>query len=185
MEPLAKELREKEFSVGPAVGTLLRSNLFFSEHAIGRKVRSPVELCVGLLRALGATTNMVKAAEGLAELGQALFFPPNVKGWDGGRAWINSSTLLGRPNFVRRLLTAGETRFEGGGLVPQLEAAGATTPEQTVDWLLELLVAAPVPKDSRAALVDLAAAPTGAAGRERQLRDIVHAISTLPEFHLA
>ena len=185
VEPLAGHLRDNGSHIGSAVELLLRSNLFFSEHSIGRKVRSPVELCVGLLRALGATTNLLNAADGLSELGQLPFFPANVKGWDGGRAWINSSTLLGRANFVRRLLTAKETNYEGGGLAPQLDAAGATSPEQTVDWLLELLVAVPVPAEARAALVNFAAAPTGAAGRERRLRELVHVVSTLPEFHLA
>ena len=185
VEPLAGELRKNDFEIAPAVRRLLGSNLFFSEHAVGRKVRSPVELCVGMLRALDATTNLVKAAQGLAELGQALFFPPNVKGWDGGRAWINSSTLLGRANFVSRLLTAGETRFHRGGLGPLLESAGATTPGRTVDWLLETLVAVPVPGEARATLVDLASAGSGTAARDRRISEVIRAISTLPEFQLA
>ena len=184
VEPLAKKLRETDFEIRPAVRMLFGSNLFFSEHAVGRKVRSPVELCVGLLRALGGTTNLVKAAQGLSELGQALFFPPNVKGWDGGRAWINSSTLLGRANFVRRLLLAGETKF-AGGLASVADAAGATSPPQTVDWLLELLVAVPVPAGARDALVALAADPNGPSDRGRRIVELVHAIATLPEFHLA
>ena len=185
VEPLADELRKNDFQIAPAIRRLLGSNLFFSDHAVGRKVRSPVELCVGLLRALGATTNLLKSAAGLSELGQGLFFPPNVKGWDGGRAWINSATLLGRANFVRRLLLAGETRFPPGGLAAQLESAGATTAEKTVDWLTELLVAVPVPPGARTALIELASAPHGPAERERRLRELVHAIATLPEFHLA
>jgi uncharacterized protein (DUF1800 family) len=185
IQPLADTLREHDFEIGPAVRRLLGSNLFFSEHSLGRKVRSPVELCVGMLRGLGATTNLVKAAQGLAELGQGLFYPPNVKGWDGGRAWINSSTLLGRGNFVRRVLLAGETEFQRGGLAPLVDAAGATTPEKTVDWLLELLVATPVPAEARAALVDLAAGRGGGpSDRERRIRDVVVALGTLPEFHL-
>jgi uncharacterized protein (DUF1800 family) len=186
VQPLADTLRAHDFEIGPAVRKLLGSNLFFSEHSLGRKVRSPVELCVGLLKGLGATTNLVKAAQGLAELGQALFFPPNVKGWDGGRAWINSSTLLGRGNFVRRVLLAGETEFASGGLATLLDGAGATTPEKSVDWLLETLVAAPVPPEAKAALVDLAAGKGGGPGdRERRVRDVLVALSTLPEFHLA
>ena len=49
---------------------------------------------MGLLRALGGATNVYKLAEDLAQLGQAVFFPPNVKGWEGGRQWINTSTVL-------------------------------------------------------------------------------------------
>ena len=184
VEPLAADLRAGGFEIGPIVRKLLGSNLFFSEHSLGRKVRSPVELCVGLLRSLGATTNFNKAAQGLSELGQALFFPPNVKGWDGGRAWINSSTLLGRANFVRRLLTAGETEFRGGGVASGLAASRPDDPKALVDAAIDLLVAVSVPNEARQGLVELAA--RGANGdRERSAREVVHAISVLPEFQLS
>ena len=183
VEPLAQDLRRGGFEIGPVVRRILGSNLFFSPHAVGRKVRSPVELGVGLLRALGATTNLLKLSQGVAELGQGLFYPPNVKGWDGGRAWINSSALLGRANLVRQLLLANETKFEksGGTLAAAADAAGAKTPEQTVDWLLELLVAVPVPPAARDALVQLADGDD----RSAAVASTVHAISALPEFQLA
>ena len=34
-------------------------------------------------------------------MGQMLFYPPNVKGWDGGADWLNSDTMLTRENFAR------------------------------------------------------------------------------------
>ena len=37
-------------------------------------------------------------------LGQALFDPPNVAGWAGGRTWITPSTLLQRGNLFRDVL---------------------------------------------------------------------------------
>ena len=44
--------------------------------------------------------------EAAAAMGQDLFTPPNVKGWDGGRAWINTSTLIERTNLAVALVTA-------------------------------------------------------------------------------
>jgi hypothetical protein len=38
-------------------------------------------------------------------LGQELFNPPNVKGWDGGAAWISTNTLLNRHNLALMLVT--------------------------------------------------------------------------------
>jgi hypothetical protein len=78
---------------------------------VGRKLKSPVELALGLLRCLQGTTNTVELAKSLQQLGQGLLLPPSVKGWDGGRTWINSSTLLGRSNLMRRLITSENTRF--------------------------------------------------------------------------
>lgn len=185
LEPIARELRESEFQIGRVVERILGSNIFFSEHAIGRKVRSPVELAIGLLRALGATTNLVELAQGVANLGQALFQPPNVKGWDGGRAWINSSTVLGRINLVGRVLSASETQFAPSGgedLVAVAKSAGARTPDKLVDWLLELLVAVPISQEARGALLDLAQDD----GRDRNqvIRDVIHSMAALPEFQL-
>jgi hypothetical protein len=185
VEPVAQDLRKNDFEMGPVVKRILASNLFFSEHAIGRKVRSPVELGVGLLRSLEATSNLVMLGGALGGLGQALFQPPNVKGWDGGRAWINSSSLLSRANVVRHLLLGGETRFGEGGLEAVATRAGASTPEQTVDWLLELLVAVPIPAQTREGLVRLMTDKDGPSDRGRRIAQVIHVIGTMPEFQLA
>jgi len=37
------------------------------------------------------------------EMGQLLFAPPNVKGWRGAKAWLNTSTVLSRDNFAQAL----------------------------------------------------------------------------------
>src|SRR5262249_51527734 len=41
----------------------------------------------------------------LGGMGQHLFAPPNVKGWPGGRSWLNTSTMLERDNFAGALAT--------------------------------------------------------------------------------
>lgn len=174
IEPLARDLREG-FRIAPLVERILRSNIFFSSHAIGRRVRSPVEFAAGLLRALEGSTDTRALAEDLDGLGQALFYPPSVKGWDGGRAWINSSTLLGRANAVRRLLDHPNTRFGGGTLEEFLAKEMPPSPAERVDRLLGLLVAVPVPADIRERLVALAG---------RRPADAVHALCALPEFQL-
>src|SRR5258708_23338498 len=59
----------------------------------------------------------------LRQLGQDLFAPPNVKGWDGGVTWITTNTLLTRYNDAEALvqgsmppLAAGDFgRAPGGG----------------------------------------------------------------------
>ncbi len=45
-------------------------------------------------------------------MGQMLFAPPNVKGWDGGKSWITTSTLLFRYNFANYLVN-GDSIFPG------------------------------------------------------------------------
>lgn len=180
--PLADALMHNGFQIGPVVKTIAASNLFFSHHAIGRKVRSPVDLGIGLLRALEGATDLNYLAQRLEMLGQAVFYPPNVKGWEGGRTWIDASTLLGRTNLVHELVLEGRARFGEGGLGALADRHGIRGDKQTVDWLIDLLLAAPPPDSVRSMLVDLAgqAAPDG----DQRLGRLIHALACLPEFQL-
>lgn len=181
LEPLAEQFRESDLQIEPLVQRILSSNLFFSEHSLARKIRSPVELTVGLLRSLDGTTGAIQLAEGLAKLGQGLFFPPNVKGWDGGRAWINSSTLLGRANLIQRILMHESTRFQGVALSDYLDELGLKTPADTVQWLEEHLLAVPLSHATRQRLVQEL---ESGGDSERRLLATVHTLATLPEFQL-
>jgi uncharacterized protein (DUF1800 family) len=187
IDALAGMLREDGFRFDRVLRTIFSSRLFYSDEAIGRKIRSPVEMGVGLVRALSATTNTVALAEDLSQLGQALFFPPNVKGWDGGRTWINSQALLGRANMVRRLVSGNASRLPGGSLSGWAQKHEIATAEETVERLLTLLVAVPVPREARAALTELAAAGLrkGPGERDQTLAKVIAAIAVTPEFQLA
>jgi uncharacterized protein (DUF1800 family) len=68
-------------------------------------VKSPVDWVVGSFNTLDIEPPDTAAlAFALRQFGQDLFAPPNVKGWPGGEAWINSSTLLARKQMAERLL---------------------------------------------------------------------------------
>ncbi len=73
LSPLAKTFRDNDLQVAPALQMLLSSNLFFSKHAVGQKIKSPVELVIGTLRAFKATANSELIADGLLKVGQGLF----------------------------------------------------------------------------------------------------------------
>lgn len=183
VEPLSRQFRENGLQVRPLLKTILSSNLFYSSHCQARKIRSPVGFAMGLLRSLEGTANTILLASGLADLGQELFFPPNVKGWDGGRTWINSSTMLGRANLARRLLNDGETRFRNGTLDRFLSRQGKHSAAEIVEFWENMLLAVPLSaglRDHLAGLID-----RGSGDREKRLRDALHVICSLPEFQLA
>ena len=185
VDPLADELRSSEFDIRSVVRRILTSRYFFSSASVARKIRSPVELAVGILRSLDATVGANHLAAALRPLGQRVFYPPNVKGWEGGKAWINATTFIGRVNLVARLLDEDHARFAGDSLeayfANQFEDADA--PHKLVDELTALLLATPPPAPVVGDLVKVAsryrskpseAAPT-----------LLRAIATLPEFQLA
>lgn len=182
LSPLAQTFRQHGLRVAPALELLLRSNLFFSEHALGRKIKSPVELVVGTLRGLDGTTNSQIVANGLRQIGQGLFFPPSVKGWDGGRAWIDSSTLLGRANLLGRILADDVTRFGGASLTDYLASRDVRSTEAAIDYFDRCLFAVPLDDATKSRLNDSVA--DSASDPERRLRSLLHACTSLPQYQL-
>lgn len=176
IEPLASELRQNDMRIRPTVHRILSSNLFFSAHARGRKIRSPVEVAIGFLRCLEGSTDSYKLADSLEQLGQGLYFPPSVKGWDGGRTWINSSTLLGRANLIRRLLDGGKTRFGKGGIEDYLRTQGISTSSELIDWIETSMFAVEVSDAAKTRI---------SSSNRKSLKDAIHVMCTLPEYHLA
>lgn len=182
LKPLAGLFREHELKIAPIVRRILCSNLFFSEHSVGRKIRSPVDLLCGLLRVLDGQTNTIRLAAGLEQIGLGLFRPPNVKGWEGGRTWINSSTLLGRANLVQQVLNDESTRFGKGNLAEFFSSQDVDSPSKTLQWLEDHLLAVPLRAERRELLTKQLQIPGN--DQDRRLRSMLHALATLPEFQL-
>jgi len=187
VEPLAQELRDNGFAIAPVVRRILSSRFFYSSASVGQKLRSPVALAVGLLRSLDGTIGMHALAAALRPLGQRLFYPPNVKGWDGGGDWINATTPIGRVNLVAKIVRHGSARFGagGGGLSDYVESLFADSevesPAEFVDTLSTLLLAAPLPTAARQELVALARDDQAESSRAER---ILLALAVLPEFQL-
>jgi uncharacterized protein (DUF1800 family) len=111
------------YEIKPMLRDLLLSPVFWQPATRGTLVRSPVELVVGTIRQFEFRyADPLPFSVAVAQLGQNLFNPPNVKGWPGGDAWINSSSLLARKNVLERLFRAVEGK-------PQAMAAVTEAPE--------------------------------------------------------
>ena len=62
--------------------------------------------CIGATARRNRTTGRCRSrcwSARIEAMGQSLFAPPNVKGWPGGTAWLNTSTVLERDNFAEAL----------------------------------------------------------------------------------
>ena len=134
LAPLAERFTQTNYSVASVVQMILGSRLMLSGWSIGRKVRSPIELAVGWMRTLKCSTNLGFLSDRLKTIGQAVLFPPNVKGWEGGRSWINSSTLVGRANLIYELIQHETTRFDRAKLSEFAKKIGASDSAQFSSW---------------------------------------------------
>lgn len=93
-------LQRKEYKLKPFLRKLLLDPRFYRDEVLETRVMSPVDYMVGSARRLGIRVDSEFLAAASAELGQKLFDPPSVKGWDHGESWINTGSLLARGNSV-------------------------------------------------------------------------------------
>ena len=106
---LAKRFYQNGYNIKKLMEDIFTSDWFYDEKNIGTKIKSPVELLVGIERLLPMELKNDSARLLFQRaLGQVLFYPPNVAGWPGGKSWIDSSTLMLRLR-IPQILTANET----------------------------------------------------------------------------
>lgn len=106
---IASVFRDSRYNTRSLMRALLISESFFAPQNRAVLIKSPVELVVGTLRLFEIhPADLRPVALAARNLGQDVFGPPNVKGWPGGEAWINSATLLGRRQLLARLFRAEE-----------------------------------------------------------------------------
>ncbi len=104
LDEYAAFLRAQQFELKPFLRKLFLDPEFYREEILGARVQGPVDFMVGMSRRLGLHTPPMVIAAGASLLGQRLFAPPNVKGWDEGESWITTSSLMQRGNLAGLLL---------------------------------------------------------------------------------
>lgn len=205
VEGLAGVLRENNYQLKPALAALFRSRAFYAPEVIGTQIKSPVQLLVGAWRQLRVSFREPRVLVGpLRLMGQDIMDPPNVKGWDGGRAWINTNTLALRQSLHTFLLegkSLGTPPGPGGGrpmqkageplppfLAPDVDvkllydAEKQRTPEERVAHFLGTLLPASTDAATRARLVRLHKEATGT--DDQKVRALLAAIMQMPEYQL-
>lgn len=182
IDGLASLFRKSDLEIKPVVRKILLSKGFYSAKARGSKIKSPVQLAVGTLRLLGvADADYVALDRALASMGQQLFQPPSVKGWDGGEKWITTATVFNRYNFcggvinghggkpqqgMMNRMQAGADEFgfleptarRNIGLPPYnpmalLAERGLSSPQQIVNFFARRLLAVPPTRELRAKII--------------------------------
>lgn len=105
VDGLADELRRNEFELRPTLRRIFRSAEFYAAANRNSQIKSPVQWIAQTCRTLPVEVPSAQIlANALRQLGQIPFYPPNVKGWENGKAWINTGTLTFRYAFSRRLI---------------------------------------------------------------------------------
>ncbi|MBC8116368.1 MAG: DUF1800 domain-containing protein, partial [Candidatus Saccharimonas sp.] len=178
IDAVAARLRHHNLVFAPVMRELLTSQLFFEAAHRRAVIKSPLDLVVGSLRSLDQTVKWPPVAKILADLGQDVFEPPSVKGWEGGRLWVNSSSLLMRTNFATALVSGDQLATLSK---PILDGAGGTS-ESVVARLDKLLLGGTADERLRAELVSHHKQAEG--NTVQKLRGLLQLVASLPEYQL-
>lgn len=197
IRPLAQAFFRSGYDIAALLEQLFSADWFYAAANVGTRIKSPVELLVGMKRTLGLElANERPLIVFQKALGQTLFQPPNVAGWPGGRAWIDSSSLLYRlqlpavllrnaafdvqlkqdendldPNQPRAARTFGQAVKTTVRLAPLQRLLAGTPATQQPARLSEILLQVPI-RPENLVLV------------RGELRDMTTALLSLPEYQL-
>ena len=124
--------------------SIFTSAEFYAPENRQNLIKSPVEYVVGSLRT--SQTKLGQAHDfgligALGAMAQIPFYPPNVKGWDGGLDWIADTTILNRLQFIGALGSERlPTNTPKNSNVPKPAPATSNwTVGSTLDETLELI----------------------------------------------
>ena len=110
MQNVASVYLQNDTQMRPVVRYILTSPWFGEPERLYARYSLPVEFVVRAVKETGWNGFSIDTARTpLANMGQTLFEPPDVNGWDLGRGRFSSGAMLARMNFASTL--AANQRF--------------------------------------------------------------------------
>lgn len=204
LEALGQLWRASGFELRALAQAFFGSRLFFAPEFRGTFIKSPVQFYLGLLADLDLHVTPIPRMTilPLRQMSQLLFYPPNVRGWLGGRSWINSSTLTARRQFVEQLFNPLDENALNADEQIEIVAArsngidrftvsdetlapfAALPPAAAAERLIQAFLAGPASPAMRENLAQFIAAESAPHSRARRLRRAVVTLLQSPEYQL-
>ena len=106
----------KDYNIENLMRFVFMSDWFYDEENIGAKIKSPIELLVGMANIIPIAFERKKDLLKIQKLlGQILLDPPNVAGWKGDKAWIDANTIMVRLKLASLLFNNAEISLKEHG----------------------------------------------------------------------
>jgi uncharacterized protein (DUF1800 family) len=164
VQDLARIYYRENFEMKPVLRRLLTSAQFRDPASRYTRYSWPVEFVVRALKEVGWTGFSVNdALAPLLNMGQQLFEPPDVNGWELGPAWFSSGSMLARLNFAAQLATNQKFNLRDAS------RGFGRTPESLMSYLMDRMTPPDFAPDARRALVDYIHAGNNYTGSEAQV----------------
>jgi uncharacterized protein (DUF1800 family) len=207
VDTLAATFRQADYEIRPLMNTIYRSAAFYSPDAVRTQIKSPVQWVIQTEKILDVGSPRPQIViNALRQLGQIPFAPPNVKGWDGGRSWITTSTLLYRYNMANFAVGNGPLRiqpirnpanpnspagaqgfdvqnYNGPDLAKVVPAEVRSDPKRLVAYLCFRLYQDPLTEKDTKAFIDYVSS-RGPTPTDDTLRELLHLMMSTPQYQL-
>jgi uncharacterized protein (DUF1800 family) len=132
IDVLSQLFYDSHYDISTLLEALFTHPSFFDERNVANRIKSPIDLLVGISRLLAMTFGNPRGLVVLQKvLNQVLLYPPNVAGWPTGKAWIDGSSLV-----LRMQLPAILTGMEALAVAPKPNddlQMGQKLPEEAID----------------------------------------------------
>jgi uncharacterized protein (DUF1800 family) len=143
----------------------------------------PVEFVVRALKDVGFNGFSVNdTLTPLSNMGQNLYDPPDVNGWDTGPAWFSTGSMLARMNFASSL--SANQKFK----LAEAAAGHTSSPDALLSFVLDSIPTAPLSSAVRGELQAYLTATGGWTGSPAQVQSkvagLAHLVSGSPEYQL-
>lgn len=173
--------RKRGYDMREVMRHVLMSREFWNADNRFTRFSWPVEFVVRSLKDVGWTGfTLGDTLTPLSNMGQNLFDPPDVAGWDLGRSWFSTGSMLARMNFASTL--AGNQKFR----LATAAAPFASTPDGLLDYVLDSLRTAPLHGDVTRSLKDYLVATDAWTASTAQVQNkvagLVHLVAGTPEY---
>ncbi len=209
VKELGGVLRNSKYEIKPLLKEIFLSEEFYGAKSMGNQIKCPIQYLVQMLKELEIQEPpMGWLVNGQVQLGQVLFMPPNVAGWDWGKAWINTNTLLSRYNVAGNLIEGkvGLKGQERGMMMERMEKRREERGENTgskpdyakiapepsrnetgalVDSLIARFFSVPIPAKARDSFVEYANAKKGISFTDKELGELCHLMMSTPYYQLS
>jgi uncharacterized protein (DUF1800 family) len=150
---LSETFYNSKYDIKELMRTIFNAPEFLAEKAYRALVKSPTEYIVGTFRQIGTTGIEAQAVRATATMGQTLFAPPSVKGWDGQLAWISSTYFFERINAANGLVSSRGNQFNFD-LYGTMQDKNLDSGEKVIDYYLNTLLDGQFQPALKSALLD-------------------------------
>jgi uncharacterized protein (DUF1800 family) len=185
VDRIASTYLQSGYNMRAVMRDVLLSSQFWDSSSYWARYSWPVEYVVRAMKDVGWNGFSVDSTlTPLSNMGQILFEPPDVSGWDAGKTWFSTGAMLARMNFASTL--AANQKFN---LATAVKNAGTgKTPDAMLSYFLDEVPTATLDGGVANELGNYLRATGAWTGADAQLQakasGLVHLIVGSPEYQL-